>query len=239
MANLATIVLLAQQEETPGFLRLLGPVLIIVAITVFSWLSERAKKKEQHRQAEEKAQQRSEGQAAAPRARPVEPSPRLLPQAQRQARPRTAEQIRRYQPEIPVGPEEKRDWREPQSQESEPIVVAEDISAEQARRQLHKQHQQQLRAQTMQRAKILHAQRQQQAALQAKLAAEAEKTAKLKRSRVLPGGKVSAAEREISQPAGITVPPKFITSAAQIRQAIVWAEILGPPRAFKPQEQLF
>ena len=72
MANLATIVLLAQQEETPGFLRLLGPVLIIIAITVFSWLSEKAKKREQQRQAEEEAQHRSEGQAIAPQARPAQ-----------------------------------------------------------------------------------------------------------------------------------------------------------------------
>jgi len=237
MANLATIVLLAQQEEAPSFLRLLGPVLIILAITIFSWLNEKAKKREQQRQAEEKSQHQGEEQATARQARSVQSAPRPLQQPQRQVRPGTAEQISRYQPEIPLGSEEKRDRRGPQGQEPEPIIVAEDLSAEQARRQLHEQRQRQIHAQAIHRAKAIQAKRQQQAALQAKLAAE--KTANLKRSRELHDEKVSAGEKEIFRPADITAPLVAITSAAQVRQAIVWAEIIGPPRAFKPLEQLF
>ena len=228
------MMILLAKEEAPGFLRVLAPVLIMVALAVFGWLSEKAKKKEQQRQAEEDAQRRSEGQARTPQVRPRSP----LQQAQRPARVRSAEQIQRYQPEIPSGRSQRREWQEPEAKEADLIVVAQDVSPDIAQLRLNEQRQrQQLRAQAVHRAKALQAQRRQRADLQAKLAAE--KAAKQKSSRALHDGKVLAAEAEILRPVSATVPLVGRTSATQLRQAIVWAEILGLPLALRPQQQRF
>jgi hypothetical protein len=225
------MMMLLAQEEGPSFFRVLAPVLVLVALAVFGWLSEKAKKKEQERQAEEDAQRRSEGQARTSQVRPTRP----LQQAPRPVRARSAEQIQRYQPEIPPGPERQREWLEPGAEEAELIIVAEDVSDELARQRLHERRQRQIRAQAVHRTQAVQAQRRQRAALQAKLAAE--KAAKQKSSRALHDGKVLAEEAEVLQPVSSAVPLVGRTSAAQLRQAIVWAEILGLPLALRPQQQ--
>ena len=233
MDSLAVIVLLAQ-DEPQSFVRFLVPLLTVVAIAVFGWLSEKAKKKEQQRQAEEQARRQRESPAPTRQAKPVGESygrpvqpPAHPAQRHPQRRGGTAEGIGRYQPEIPGGPEQGREWRGAQAAEPELIIVAEDVSAELDRRQLHEQRQRQLHAE---------AQRRQRAALQARQAAE--KAAKKKRMRELHDGEV-AVVGGISQPAAILLPQMAETSPAQLRRAIVWAEVLGPPRALRPQQQLF
>ena len=234
MYSLAIMVLLAK-DEPQSFSRFLVPLLTVVAIAVFGWLSEKAKKKEQQRQAEEHAKRQQESQAPGRQARPLQP-PAHPSQQQPQRGPRSAQSVRRYQPEIPGGPEQNRDWRGAPAAEPRLIVVAEDVSAELDRRQLHEEGQRQLHAQAERRTKDVQAQRRQRAALQARQADK--KAAEKKRRRELHDGKVGV-DHGISEPAGILLPQMDQTSPAQLRRAIVWAEILGPPRALRPQKEIF
>ena len=226
MDNIGPTALLFAQEK-PDLFRTLAPLLVLVGIFVFRWFNEKIKKKEREQQAEQEDDYRREDQEAmARRSGSAQPPSRPVQQPQR---PRPAEQIHRYQPQIPSPPDAPRDWRQPQAQESEQIVVAQDITGAGAR--LLRQ-QQLLRAQAHQRAKATQAQRRQRATeLKARQAAQ-KAAARRKTSRALHDGDVSTAQTVLA-PSG-TLPSLNITvSHAQLRQAVVWAEILGPPRALR------
>ena len=232
MDNIGPTALLFAQEE-PDLFRSLAPLLILVGIVVFRWINEKIKKKEREQQAEQEDDYRREDQEAmARRSGSAQPPSRPVQQPQR---PRPAEQIHRYQPQIPSPPAAPRDWRQPQAQEPERIVLAEDITVTAARRLREQQH---LRAQAHQRAKAAQAQRRQQAAeLRARQAAQ-KAAAQRKASRALHDGDVSTAQTVLA-PSG-TLPSLNITvSHAQLRQAVVWAEILGQPRALRKYSPSF
>ena len=236
----ASIVFFAQ-EEAPSFLRMVGPLLVIIGLVVFRWLSELAKKKERQQQAEEEARRRQEDQGKSRQARATRPGAHSVQHQPERVRPIKAEPIHRYQPEIPAGSpqQQQRDWREAASEEPELVVLAEDISpdlAELARQRLHEHRERGLRAQAIQRAKALQAKRLQEAAArQARLAGE--KAAKQKRSRTLHDGKFGGDEKTVPQPSGAFLPLTAAKSPSQLRQAVVWAEILGAPVALRGQER--
>ena len=236
----ASIVLFAK-EEAPSFLRMVGPLLVIIGLVVFRWLGELAKKKERQQQAEEEAQREQEAQGGSRQARPSRPGVHSARHPPERVRSRRSEPIHRYQPEIPAGsPQQRqRDWRAAASEEPELAVLAEDISpdlAELARQRLGKQGERQLRAQAIRQAKAQQAQRRQQAAARrARLAAE--KAAQQKRARALHDGKVDTGEKVVPQPSGVFLPLTAAKSPAQLRQAIVWAEILGAPLALRGQQR--
>ena len=222
------ILLLADEEKAPSLLRLL-PFLAMAGLILFRWLSEKIKKKENEQRAEEEQRYQRERQEDMTRARrtgPVQqPSARRVPASPQ--RPQPAEKIHRYQPQIPAAPAPP-DWRRPQPAESEQIVMAEDITAALQGRQLSQQQsRQQLRIQAARRAKALKDQRRQQAA-----ELRAAKAAAQQRTRSLHDGDVVAAEL-VSVPAGVLAPTQITVSHAKLRQAVVWAEILGPPRALR------
>ncbi|NIA06748.1 MAG: hypothetical protein GWP14_03775 [Actinobacteria bacterium] len=210
------MLLLLAEENAPNLFRVLGPLVALIGIAVFGWISEKIKKKEREQLAEEQERYQQENRQgmAASRAEPFQPAP-SPPQ-----RPQPSEQTHRYQPRIPASPAPP-DWRRPQPQvESEQIVLAEDITVTAARRLRQQQH---LRTQ---------AQRLQQAAeLKAKARQDAD-AAKAKVSRGLHDGDISTV-----QPApasiGTLSPVEIAVSPAQLRRAVVWAEILGPPRALR------
>ena len=228
------LIILLGQEEGPSLWRLLGPVVMVALIVMFGWLNERARKKMAEQQEQEsKARERGEGLAVAQR-RPEVRQTRVEPMHRPVAgsRARDAEQIQRYQPEIPsLGRQAE---REQLAEEAEPelIIVAEDVDAEEARRQFQlRQGQQKLRAEAILRTGILQAQRKRQAALAAGEAAQRKRAKQLRGAEPVPVAEVSK---------GVEVLPAVsaAVSVAGIRRAIVWAEILGQPRALRPYGQL-
>ena len=223
------IVLLAE-EKAPNFLRFL-PLLAMAGLILFRWLSEKIRNKEQEQQAEEDAGYRQESQEAMTRRAGTSQSA-SQPSQRTQPRP-AAGQIHRYQPEIPAAPAPP-DWRRPQPAESEQIVLAQDLTTAAAlgRRQLsQEQRRQQMLIQAARRAKTLQAQRRQQAA-ELRARQDAAKAADQQRSRDLHDGQIVTAQL-VSVPAGVLAPIQITVSRAQLRQAVVWAEILGPPRALR------
>ncbi len=221
------MILLLTEEEAPSFLRYL-PLLAMIGLILFRWLSGKINKKEQEQRAEEEQRRRQEQQEATPsQTRPVQPSQRT--------QPRSAQQIHRYQPEIPAAPAPP-DWRRPQPAESEQIVLAQDITTADAlghRQPSQQQRQHQLRIQAAHRAKALQNQRRQQQAQELRARQDAEKKAAAEqRARDLHDGQIVTAQL-VSVPAGVLAPTQITVSRARLRQAVVWAEILGPPRALR------
>ena len=232
MDNLWAMTLFGQ--EGPSFWRLLGPLLTIVAIAVFGWLNEKAKQKERQQQAEDKAQDRAPRARSDREARPRQAdAPKSVPlsQAQRQARPRAAQQIHRYQPQIPSAPGRAAEPSQAQPRQPELIIVAEDLSDEAAQSQFRREQQRQLRAEAVRRARALRAERSREAVRKAKPARR--RTLELKPLRELPRA-AAFADTEVFQPRTALLAPGQTISPPQIRRAIVWAEILGVPRALRP-----
>ncbi len=243
MDNLWAMTLLGQEQ--PGFWRLLAPVLTIVAIAVFGWLNEKAKRKERQQQAEDEARRGREDEDRASRARPArqvrprqaQPAQRApLPQAQRQQRPGAAQPIHRYQPRIPSAPGRAAEPSQPQPRQPELIIVAEDLSDEAAQNQFRREQQQRLRDEAVRRARALRAERSREVVRKAKAARP--RTLELKPDRKLPR-MAAFADTEVFQPRTALLAPGQTISPPQIRRAIVWAEILGVPRALRPYEELF
>ena len=226
---------LLAQEDGPGLFRVLGPLVALIAIAVFGWISEKIKKKEREQQAEEDAGYRQEAKARSRQAGPMQPSAHPVRQPPQRTQPRPPQPIHRYQPQIPGAPAAP-DWREPQPQESEDVVVAQDVTAVALGLQLsQQQHKRQLLIQAARRAKALKEaeHRRQAAALRARQAAEvarATAAAQAKAARSLHDGDIDTAQLV---PASDVSPLEITVSPAQLRKAIVWAEILGPPRAIR------
>ena len=146
MDNLWTMTLLGQ--EGPSLWRMLGPLLIVAAISVFGWLNEKSKQKERQQQAEDDAHRQREDEGGASRAKPVRPEQAQraqrtpLPQARHQQRPGAAQPIHRYNPRIPPAPGRASEPSQAQLRQGELIVMAEDLSAEAAQGQFQREQQQ-------------------------------------------------------------------------------------------------
>ena len=226
---------LLAQEDGPGLFRVLGPLVALIAIAVFGWISEKIKKKEREQQAEQDAGYRQEANARDGQAGPMQPSAHPVRQPPQRTQPRPAQPIHRYQPQIPASPASP-DWRRPQSEEPEPVILAQDITAVASARQLHEQQRKrQLLIQAARRAKALKEAelRRRAAALRASQATEAAQTraaAQAQAARSLHDGDIDTAQLV---PASDVSPLEITVSPAQLRQAVVWAEILGPPRAIR------
>jgi hypothetical protein len=113
--------------------------------------------------------------------------------------------------------------------------MAEDLSAEAAQRQFQRE-QQQLRDGAVSQARTLEAQRSREAARKAE-------PAQLRTIELDPSGQLSPQTtdpvRKFFQAKTALLARGQTISRPQIRRAIVWAEILGPPRALRPYEELF
>ena len=218
------------QEESPGFRQLIGPLLAIIGFVIFNWINAKIKRKESEQRDEDQERYQRENQEGMPRRSGTAQGPA------QSSRPRPAENIHRYEPQIPAAPAPS-DWRSSQQTESEKVFVAQDVTAAALSQRVHQQklQQQHLRAEAQRKAQILaEAQRRRQAAaIKAKRAAEAAQVkavAQAKASRSLHDGDLDAIELVLaSDVSGL----KIDTSRAQLRQAVVWAEILGPPRALR------
>ncbi|MCK4850824.1 MAG: hypothetical protein KAT11_05700 [Phycisphaerae bacterium] len=242
MDNLWAMTLLGQEE--PSLWRLLAPVIVIGAIAVFRWLNEKAKQKERQQQLEDEARRQREEEGRTPRARPaqearprqVQPKSVPLSQAQRQRRPRAGEPIHRYQPRIPSAPGRAAEPSQAQARRPELIIEAEDLSAEAAQRQFGREQQRRLRAEAVRRARALQTQASREVRRKAKPARR--RTIELKPSGELPQ-MAAWADTEVLRARTALLAPGQTISPPQIRRAIVWAEILGTPRALRPYEELF
>ena len=232
------MILLLAQEEAPNFFRFL-PLLAMAGLILFRWLSGKIKKKEQEQRAEEEERYQQEHPEAAPRrAGPVQTSSHRVPAPPQRSQP--AEQIHRYEPRIPDSPAPP-DWRRRQQPEAKQIVLAQDITAVPLDRQPgQEQRQQQLRIQAAQRAKALkikNQRRQQAAELRATQAAQ-KAAAQREDSRSLHDGDLSTTQ-PIPVPTDILPPVEITLSRAQLRQAVVWAEILSSPRGLREYSPSF
>ena len=233
------MILLLAEKEAPNLFRVLGPLVVLIGIAVFGWISEKVKKKEQEQRAEEEERYQQEHPEAAPRrAGPVQTSSHRVPAPPQRSQP--AEQIHRYEPRIPDSPAPP-DWRRRQQPEAKQIVLAQDITAVPLDRQPgQEQRQQQLRIQAAQRAKALkikNQRRQQAAELRATQAAQ-KAAAQREDSRSLHDGDLSTTQ-PIPVPTDILPPVEIALSRAQLRQAVVWAEILSSPRGLREYSPSF
>ena len=215
-------------------------VLFVGAMALLNWWADRAKKKQQQREAQQRARQQ----------------PRQVPQAQpttgRSSQPRPApsgtaraDQMPRYQPEIPsapgrgqVFPSQTAPARQ-QEEESELIIVAQDVSAQAARQRLaEQQRREQLRTEAVRRAasQAQRAQRVRQSRPQDKAQAQ---------TAIRPKPAIQEQQEELAPlPAfsGVWNTRSTVlgeVSREQLRRAIVWAEILSPPRALRPLDESF
>ena len=219
MDDLWTMTLLGQEE--PSLWRMLGPVIVIGVFAVVRWLNEKAKQKERGQQSEDDARGQREDEGGASRAEPVLPE---------QAQP-----IRGYDPRIAPAPVRVGEPSQAHLRQGELIVMAEELSVEAAQRQFQRE-QQQLRDAAVSQARALEAQRSREAARKAE-------TVRRKTTELKPSGQLSPQTtdpgREIFQAKTALLARGQTISQPQIRRAIVWAEILGPPRAVRPYEELF
>ena len=115
-------------------------------------------------------------------------------------------------------------------------MVAEDVSVEAAQRQFHREQQRQLRDEAVRRARALRAERSREAVRKAKAARP--RTLELKPFGELPPAQATPGTELVQARTALLAPGQTI-SPPQIRRAIVWAEILGVPRALRPYEELF
>ena len=228
------------EGEGPGGLWNILIVLVVGAMALLNWWVDRAKKKQQQREAQERARQQ----------------PRQVPQAQpttgRSSQPRPtpsgtarAGQMPRYQPEIPsapgrgpVLPSQTTPSRQ-QEDESELIIVAQDVSAQAARQRFaEQQRRERLRAEAVRRAAS-----QAQRAQRVRQSRPQEKTQAQKAIRPKPAIQVQQEEpAPLPALSGVWNTRSTVlgeVSREQLRRAIVWAEILSPPRALRPLEESF
>ena len=228
---LVMMALLGKPEES--LWRLLAPLLTIIGIAVFGWLNEKAKQKERQQQEEEDARQQREEEGRAPGARSREAPARGGPSGQagggRGAR--ASKPIYRYQPQIPSAPGRVGERGGRQAGESELIIVADDISAEASGRDFRHEQQRRLRDEAIRRARAIQAQHSREDARKAKPQSAPAKI-QAKPSRKLPALK-DLPKTEVSEYGIALVCPGQTISSSQIRRAIVWAEILGAPRALR------
>ena len=219
------------EEDAPGFRQLVGPLLAIIGFVIFNWINSKIKRKESEQRAEEENRYKQEQKEAGPsQARPVQQSQRT--------RPRPAENIHRYEPQIPSAPAPP-DWRSSQQPESGDVFVAQDVTAAALSQRVHQEQlqRQHLRDEADRKAQLLAEahRRRQAAALKAKRAAQAaqaQSAAQAKASRSLHDGDLVTAELVLTA-ADSPEATQISVSHAKLRQAVVWSEILGPPRALR------
>ena len=204
-------------------------VLFVGAMALLNWLADRAKKQQQEREIQERKRQ-----GEMPRQQPRQiPQTRITERsAQRRPTP-SGGQMRRYQPEIPSaggrGPVFPSRTASAGQEESELIIVAEDVSVEAARQRLSQQQQRErLRAEAIRRAALQdQKQRVRQARAKAEKVVHREPVSQKQQEELAPLSTFSAIRSTVLGE----------VSSRQLRRGIIWAEILGPPRAMRPLEE--
>lgn len=231
MDDLFIMMLLGQEE--PSLWRVLAPLITIIVFVVFKRLNDKIKQKERQQKDEEDARRRSEDAASVGRARAEDGQAGGVRsgQARDEHVARRAEPIRRYQAQIPSAPGHGAEGGGGQAGDSELIIVADDISDKVHEREFGLEQQRRLRAEAIRRAQALEAQRSRESAHKARAKAAAPKI-QAKPRRKLPALK-ALPKTEVSESAIDLVCPGQTISPSQIRRAIVWAEILGAPRALR------
>lgn len=235
MSSFLAVSILAQRGSGGGWNILFA--VFVIGMGLVSWLVEQAKKKQRQQEAEQRARQRGRQTQERP------PAAGSAQQTQAPAGTRQTEQMRRYQPQIPSAPGRARaepGQRQPvEPEQSELIVVAQDVSAKAAReRFLHEQQRERLRAEAVRQADIQD-RRARQSRRQQRRAKEAAEKISQQKPESKPQAQPARPGAQDLVVGDMGMPGAGEISRKQIRQAIVWAEILAAPRAVRPLEQLF